>query len=96
MALVVFIVDMILNMFVDPDYFGFDPFRRNRVQPFDQAKFCTYGIGSFKMWCDVVSTAALFYDISYINSPEYREEYLELTLDEYGLPVSLSLTVDGI
>jgi len=86
-ALIVFVVDMILNMFVDPDYLGFDPFRRNRVQPFDQAKFCTYGIGSFNMWCDVVSTAALLYDISYINSSLYAEEVVTLILDEHGLPV---------
>jgi hypothetical protein len=87
LALIVFVIDMMLNMAVDPDYFGCDPFRRNRVQPFDQAKFCTYGIGSFRMWCDVVSTAALLFDISYINPLYYQEETLELTLDEFGLLV---------
>lgn len=93
LALIVFVLDMVLNMFVDPDYFGFDPFRRNRVQQFDQAKFCTYGIGSFKMWCDVASTAALFYDISFINSLQYDEEVVELRLDEYGVPVRTAAAV---
>lgn len=87
LALVVFVVDMILNMVVDPDYFGFDPFRRNHVQPFDQAKFCTYGVGSFRMWCDVVSTASLLFDISYINTVYYQEEVFKLTLDEFGFLV---------
>lgn len=87
LALIVFVVDMILNIVVDPDYFGFDPFHRNRVQPFDQAKFCTYGIGSFRMWCDVVSTAAILYDIPFVNSPQYKEETLSLILDDFGFLV---------
>lgn len=88
LALIVFVVDMILNIVVDPDYFGFDPFHRNRVQPFDQAKFCTYGIGSFRMWCDVVSTAAILYDIPFVNSPQYKEETLSLILDDFGFLLS--------
>jgi hypothetical protein len=77
-------MDMIFNMFVDPNYFGIDRFRKNRVHHFDQAKFCKYGFGSFKMWCDVVSTAALLYDISYINLHESEEEIVQLTIDQYG------------
>lgn len=87
-ALVVFILDMILNSYNDPTYFGFSLCHRNRVQPFDRPKFCSHGIGSFKMWCDMVSTATLFYDISYTSPFQYNEEVLELTLDRYGLPVS--------
>lgn len=84
LALIIFVMDMIFNMFVDPNYFGIDQFRKHRVQHFDQAKFCKYGIGSFKMWCDVVSTAALLYDISYINLRESEEEVIQLSLDQFG------------
>lgn len=90
LALIIFIMDMIFNMFVDPNYFGIDHFRKNRVQHFDQAKFCKYGFGSFKMWCDVVSTAALLYDISYINLHESEEEIVQLTIDQYGYLVRTS------
>jgi hypothetical protein len=86
-ALGVFVMDMILSMLGDPLYFGFSLF--HRVEVFDQPKLCTYGIGSFRMWCDVVSTATLFYDISYTNSFHYGEEVVELTLDQHGLVVSL-------
>jgi hypothetical protein len=86
LALVVFVADMILNVLVDPAYLGFSVFRR--TEPFDHPRFCRYGIGSFNMWCDVVSTATLFYDISYMNNVQYSEEVVELTLDQYGLPVS--------
>ncbi len=89
-ALIVFLVDMIFNMIVDSNYLGLDFFRRNRVQPFDQAKFCPYGIGSFRMWCDVVSTGALLYDISCFNPLQNRAQLVELKLDEFGLPVCIS------
>eukprot|EP00934_Nitzschia_sp_Nitz4_P004902 Nitzschia sp. Nitz4//scaffold133_size116822//8420//11773//NITZ4_003791-RA/size116822-processed-gene-0.48-mRNA-1//-1//CDS//3329535348//4892//frame0 len=85
-VLVGFVVDMIMHMVVDPDYFGFDPCHRRSVQPFDQARFCTYGIGSFNMWCDVVSTAALCYDISIIAESQYKTEELYIPLNEYGTP----------
>lgn len=88
-ALFVFVMDMIFNMCVDPNYLGLQAFRRNRAQPFDQAKFFSYGIGSFNMWCDVASTAALFYDISYTNPLQNEEEIVYLNLDQYGLLVRI-------
>jgi hypothetical protein len=87
-ALAVFTLDMIFNIIVYPDYFSFDPLGRNRVQQADQAKFCTFGIGSYMFWCDVLSTAALLYDISYINRWEYDMEVMELDLNGDGVPVS--------
>ena len=88
LTLIVFVVDMILNMVVDQDYFGFDPFHRNSVPPYGGAKHCTVAIGSFKMWCDVVSTAAILYDISKINTSLLEEECVELRLDSLGAIVS--------
>lgn len=88
LALVVFVFDMILNMVVDTDYLGFYRFHRNTAQPYDQAKRYGFSLGSFKMWCDVISTAALLYDISFTNPSLHREELVELELDEWGLKVS--------
>ena len=85
-ALVVFVLDIFLNMLVDPAYFVFSLFRR--IEAFDQPKLCSCGVGSFNMWCDVVSAATLLYDISYTNNLHYSEEVLELTLDQHGLLVS--------
>ena len=86
MALVVFVLDIILNMLVDPAYFVFSMFPS--MESFDQPKLCSCGVGSFNMWCDVVSAATLLYDISYTNKFYYSEEVLELTLDQHGLLVS--------
>lgn len=87
-ALGIFILDMLLNLIVDPDYFGWRP--RRMQQPYQRPNFCACGIGSFKFWCDVVSTAALCHDISYMNPPEYAMLEYTLFLDEYGIPVSFS------
>jgi len=83
-ALVVFVVDMILNSLGDPFYLSLF----HRVDVSDQPRLCPCGIGSFKMWCDVVSTAALLYDISYLNRFQYSEEVVNVTLNQLGLPVS--------
>jgi hypothetical protein len=88
-ALVVFLHDMLFNLISDPEYFGFDPWRPNRMQQPYQQKFWTCGIGSFIFWCDVVSTAALCHDISYINPREYAMVEITLDLDEYGILVSI-------
>ena len=55
----------------------------------------TCGIGSFKFWCDVVSTIAIFQDISYINPKEYEMAVISLTLNKYGLPVRNKLGTNG-
>jgi hypothetical protein len=88
-ALAVFILDMLFNSMVDPEYLGFGPWRPNRMQQPYQPKFWTWSIGSFMFWCDVVSTAALCYDIEYINRWEYEMMEIELVLDEYGITVSM-------
>ena len=86
-ALAVFVVDMILHMLAEQDYLGCDPFRKHRVQQFDRARMCNAGIGSFNMWCDILSTGALLYDIPYINKPQFEEESFVLLLNSDGLPV---------
>ena len=87
MALGVFTFDMVLNLIVDPEYFGFDYCKPNRGLIPQQPTFWTCGIGSFYFWCDVVSTLALCFDISYINGREYAMMEINLQLNEYGVPV---------
>lgn len=86
-----FVVDMILNLIVDPEYFGGRcRTKRGTIEnPLrQQPKYWTCGLGSFLFWCDVLSTAAFFNDISYVNRREYSMEEIMLTLDQYGVPVS--------
>jgi hypothetical protein len=87
-ALGVFCLDMIFNLCVDPEYFGFDLLRKGRFGQSPQNGCWPCGVGSFMFWCDVVSTGALLNDISYINSNEYGTHLVELELDSYGVPVS--------
>ena len=42
--------------------------------------------GSFLFWCDLLSTLALLYDITWINAIQFRETFIQITLDPYGIP----------
>jgi hypothetical protein len=87
-GLAVFILDMIFNLLVDPEYFGCNYFWRRVQQPHQPKRWTCGGVGSFMFWCDVVSTLALCHDISYINQKEYEMLELNLKLNKYGIPVS--------
>ena len=113
-AFVIFCFDMIFNLIVDPEYFGFDLLTRKRKTRLSSSSSSAgqqqqqhppptiqqyhsnhqnllgcwpCGIGSFMFWCDVGSTGALLFDISYINTLEYATRIIDLNLDEYGVPV---------
>jgi hypothetical protein len=43
--------------------------------------------GSFLFWCDLVSTLALFYDISWIRTRVFAEVSIVIVLNEWGVPV---------
>lgn len=85
-ASAVFFLDIILNIFVDPEYIAFHLCRRKGDDT--QNSYWTCGIGSFMFWCDVVSSLALLYDISYINKHEFEMLEISIVLDNYGVPVS--------
>lgn len=51
------------------------------------------GIGSFKFWCDVLSTAMFIYDISYFNRTNQKVLHMEIFLNEYGIPVRMFICV---
>jgi len=90
----VFCVDMMLNLIADPEYLGC-ACQNTRTQPghrqgLHQTRFFGLRMGSFMLWCDMVSTAALLHDISYINSGEYSVQQIDLRLNEFGVPVRVS------
>jgi hypothetical protein len=93
-----FIFDMMFNLLVEPGYFGFYLPRRARYrqhQPY-QPRLWTCGIGSFLFWCDIVSTAALLYDISWINPGQYALVEHNIQLNDVGVPVSASSLVENL
>jgi hypothetical protein len=62
--------------------------RYSRVEE-DPEKWGKIHIGSFLFWCDVVSTACLLYEISYINATQNDIHTIDIHLDMFGIPVRL-------
>ena len=102
-ALGVFAFDMLIHLITDPDYFGFHPpalllclLGMKRKPQHGGGRTGSsgsgsdkLGIGSFKFWCDIISTGMLFYDIQYTNARNYEEEYWHIDLNTPpGVPVS--------
>jgi hypothetical protein len=85
-AFALFIFDMILNIAVNPEYMPCNVCRRRKEE--EAQAFRRLGIGSFMFWCDLVSSFAMLYDISYINSTEFETLEINIKLDKYGVPVS--------
>jgi hypothetical protein len=52
----------------------------------DMHPSCT--VGSFLFWCDVVSTLAILYDLSYVNNNANGLRQVEIGLNSDGVPVS--------
>lgn len=63
-------------------------YRNQGVVEEDPEKWGKINIGSFLFWCDVISTASLLYEISYINKSKNRIMELDIQLDPLGIPVS--------
>ena len=85
-SLAVFVIDMILNVLLDPEYFACQFCVRREGE-----KCFSLSIGSFLFWCDVVSTLALLFNISYINRLEYEMMQIHIQLNEYGVPVRIGV-----
>ncbi|KAL3937309.1 MAG: hypothetical protein SGBAC_007561 [Bacillariaceae sp.] len=84
-AFAVFVIDTVMNVVIKPEYFGFNTCW-NRQRQDGQSR--SFGIGSFMFWCDVVSSMAMLYDISYINEPEFESPTIDIKLDAYGVPTN--------
>lgn len=89
-AFAFFILDMMIRIMVEPNYFNFNVCVTNRTQ-FAENKESSANcvLGSFIFWCDLISTATLLYDISFINKAQYQFTELHIELDANGSPVSL-------
>ena len=59
----------------------------------DPEKWGKIHIGSFLFWCDVISTASLLFEISYINRSKDQIQSIDIELDPYGIPVCMKLLV---
>lgn len=97
LAFVVFCLDIILRILVVPGYVSFKykslmhqmnwkKHRYHNVEE-DPEKWGKIRIGSFLFWCDVISTACLLYDISYINTSQNDMKTNDIELDQFGIPV---------
>jgi hypothetical protein len=49
--------------------------------------------GSFIFWCELASTCSLLYEISFINKKHFQQERIQIGLDQFGIPVSFSLSI---
>jgi hypothetical protein len=47
-----------------------------------------FATGSFFFWCDLVSTLAILYDLSYVNKNSNGVQQVQIGLDNDGVPVS--------
>ena len=85
LGLVFFIIDQSIRCRIEPNYFMFSIGGRG-IGDAPGKVVC----GSFMFWCDLVSALAFLYDISYVNTRHYDMITVDITLNEFGQPVSLA------
>lgn len=86
-----FTVDILMRMDVEPNYFVCRAFGRGNTTVEDSAGCTALQVGSFIFWCELCSTLALLYEISFINHKEFGQQTLDITLNQFGAPVSALL-----
>ena len=84
------IVEMGLRFVAETNYFqfGMASFCQNKKYSIggnDNSSTCF--IGSFLFWCDLVSTCATLFSVSWINPKPFEQHTIEIVLDSYGCPV---------
>lgn len=84
-ALAVFALDIVFRIYTEPQYFEF--FLCGRTPGDSPVAWGSCRLGSFMFWCDLLSSATLLYDISYINTSFFDTETIGIKLDKFGLPV---------
>ena len=84
-----FILDILVRICVEPNYFNFQISNAYRGSGFGETKTCS--LGSFLFWCDLISTATILYEISFINKELYTESEMTIVLNENGYPVSVTV-----
>lgn len=86
LTLAVFTMDIVMRCYLEPSYLTV-PKCRNK----DAAQNSAWGrcqLGSFLFWCDLLSTATLLYNVSFINKPRFATKEIDIVLNAIGIPVS--------
>lgn len=84
-----FIADMIIRIIVEPKYFNFQlTTPSNIVEPSKE-----WLVGSFMFLCDLASTTAALWEISYINRRHFEFQEVNIELNESGVPVRVILNL---
>ena len=83
-ALGVFLLDMIIRCFLEPQYFEFST-------PKSKTAWGSCRLGSFMFWCDLISSMTLLFDISYVNNRWFATEAVTIQLNQKGMPVRFVL-----
>ncbi len=84
-ALCVFVGDIMVRCYTEPQYFEFNLCAKTVGDA--PAAWGAFRLGSFMFWCDLISSATLLYDISFINTFYFAIETINMELDQFGLPV---------
>lgn len=98
----IFWIDIGMRVIVEPNYFAFNLCGLGRKidteRPMaEQETCCNVQLGSFLFWCDVISTLTLLHEISFIDKANFSEIPILVTLDPFGVPVSLlEVCNDGV
>jgi hypothetical protein len=94
---VIFMIDVVLNSYADPEYLVCDPCnprRLNRSSHANRNFSCRqqqfFGVGSFNFWCDLISSVGFLYDVSFIDTSEFAMQYIHIELNDIGVPVRSS------
>lgn len=82
-----FLVDIIMRMDVEPNYFVFQAFGRGEVSLDNSCSCLDIQVGSFIFWCELIATLTLLFEISFISDTEFGIKTVDIKLNSFGAPV---------
>lgn len=101
---ILFCLDMFMRLDSDPTYFscscGLVTKHRNTMDetahsnlPSQSSGNGCFGlkVGSFLFWCDLISSLTLLSQISFVHKAAFDPITVRISLDQFGVPVSISL-----
>jgi class 3 adenylate cyclase len=84
-----FVADIAMRVDAEPNYFGMRVWCRTPESASEHINMEGCGnceLGSFIFWCEVISTLALLYEISFIAKDNFAERDMVIRLNEFGAP----------
>lgn len=84
-ALGAFALDIIIRCYTEPQYFEFNLCGKTTGDALAAWGSCR--LGSFMFWCDLLSSATLLFNISFVNATAFQMKTIGIELDRFGLPV---------